>query len=44
MRQVALPGFFFFFPLLGQNGLHHVAGLGDMREVDLGCNALRGAR
>jgi hypothetical protein len=41
---MALPGFFFLFPLLGQNGLHDIAGLGDMREVDLGCNALRGAR
>jgi hypothetical protein len=30
--------------LLGQNGLQHVAGLGDVREINLGRNALRGAR
>jgi hypothetical protein len=41
---MAQPGFFFLFPLLGQNGLHDIAGLGDMREVDFGRNALRGAR
>jgi hypothetical protein len=32
------------FLLLGQNGLHHVAGLGDMREVDFWRYALRSAR
>jgi hypothetical protein len=34
----------FFFLFLGQHGLQHVAGLGDMREINLGRNALRGAR
>jgi hypothetical protein len=32
------------FLLFGLNGLEHVAGLGDMGEIDLGLNALRGAR
>jgi hypothetical protein len=32
------------FLLLGQNGLHHVAGLGDVRQINLGCNPLRAAR
>jgi hypothetical protein len=41
---VDVPGFFFLFFFLGQNGLHHVAGLGDVGEIDLGCDALRGAR
>jgi hypothetical protein len=27
---------FFLFLLLGQNGLHHIAGLGDVRQIDLG--------
>jgi hypothetical protein len=27
---------FFFFLFLGQNGLHHIAGLGDVRQIDLG--------
>jgi len=36
--------FLFLFLLLGQNGLHHIAGLGDVREIDLGLNGLRGAR
>jgi hypothetical protein len=31
----------FLFLLLGQNGLHHIAGLGDMREIDLGNHGLR---
>ena len=35
---------FFLFLLLGQNGLQHVAGLGDMREIDFGRDGLRGAR
>ena len=30
--------------LLGQDGLQHVAGLGDMREINLGCNGLGRAR
>jgi hypothetical protein len=29
---------FFLFLLLGQNGLHHVAGLGDVRQIDFGNN------
>ena len=32
------------FLLLRQDGLHHVAGLGDVGEIDLGRNCLRGAR
>jgi len=35
---------FFFLLLVGQNGLHHVAGLGDVGEIDFGRYALRGAR
>jgi len=27
---------FFFFLLLRQNGLQHIAGLGDVRKIDLG--------
>jgi hypothetical protein len=34
----------FRFLLFGQNGLHHVAGLGDVRKINLGLNALRGTR
>ena len=34
----------FLFLLLGQDGLQHVAGLGDMREINLGRNGLRSAR
>jgi hypothetical protein len=41
---VALARFFFFLLLVGQNGLHHVAGLGDVGEIDFGCYGLRGAR
>jgi hypothetical protein len=33
-----------FFLLLGQDGLQNIARLGDMREIDLGRYALRGAR
>ena len=43
-RRTTLLCLFFLFLLLGLNGLQHVAGLGDMREIDLGRNALRGAR
>jgi hypothetical protein len=32
---------FFLFFLLGQNGLHHIAGLGDVREIDLRDDGLR---
>ena len=44
LRQASLPRLGFFFLLFGQNGLHHVAGLGDVGEIDLGLDALRGAR
>ena len=30
-RQMTLPGLFFLFLFLGEDGLHHVAGLGNMR-------------
>jgi hypothetical protein len=43
-RRTALCCFFFLFFLLGLNSLQHVTGLGDMRKIDLGRNALRGAR
>ena len=33
---------FFLFFLLGQNGLHHIPGLGDVREVDLRDDGLTG--
>jgi hypothetical protein len=39
-----LASFLLFLLFIGQNGLEHVSGLGDMREVDLGLNPLRGAR
>jgi hypothetical protein len=35
---------FFLFFFLGQNGLHHIAGLGDVRQVNLRDNALRRTR
>jgi hypothetical protein len=41
---MALPGLLFFLLLVGQNSLQNVAGLGDMGEINLGCNGLRGAR
>jgi len=44
LRQTALAGFVFLFLLLGQDSLQHVAGLGDMREINLRGNSLRGAR
>jgi hypothetical protein len=34
----------FLFLFLGQNGLQDVARLGDVREINLGRNDLRGAR
>jgi hypothetical protein len=37
-------GLFFLFLLLGQNRLHHIAGLGDVRKVDLRGNRLASAR
>jgi hypothetical protein len=33
---------FFLFLFLGQDGLHHIAGLGDVREVDLRDDGLTG--
>jgi hypothetical protein len=41
---MCVPRLFFLFVLLGQNGLHHIAGLGNVREIDFGGDALRGAR
>jgi hypothetical protein len=35
-RHARLARFFFLLLLLGQEGLHHIAGLGDMRKIDLG--------
>jgi len=43
-RRTAFLCLFFLFLLLGLYGLQHVAGLGDMREIDLGRNGLGGAR
>ena len=43
-RCMAAASLGFLFLLLGQDGLHHVAGLGDVGEIDLGCNGLGGAR
>jgi hypothetical protein len=43
-RQVRVTRFFLFFFLLGQNGLHHIAGLGDVGQVNLGSDRLRAAR
>jgi hypothetical protein len=39
-----LPGLFLGLFFLGQNCLHHVAGLGDVREVNLRGNCLLGTR
>jgi hypothetical protein len=39
-----LPFRFFFLPLLGLNGLQHVARLGNMRKIDFGNNTLGCAR
>lgn len=35
---------FFRFFFLGFNGFQHISGLGDVREIDLGDDGLRGAR
>ena len=43
-RRAALAGFRFLFLLLGQNGLHHVAGLRHVREIDFGSDGLGPAR
>ena len=42
-RQMTQPRCFLIPLLLLQNRLHHVAGLGDMGEIDFGRNRLRGA-
>jgi hypothetical protein len=41
-RHARLARLFFFFLLLGQDGLQHIARLGDVREVDLGDDSLSG--
>ena len=35
-RHARVTRLFFLFLLLGQNGLQHIAGLGDVRQIDLG--------
>jgi hypothetical protein len=42
-RYPRVARFFFLFLFLGQNRLHHIAGFGDVREVDFGCNTLLAA-
>jgi len=37
---MAPPGFRFLFLLFRQYGFHHIAGLRDVGEIDLGCNRL----
>jgi hypothetical protein len=41
---MAPPRCFFLFFMLGLDSLQHIAGLGDVREINLGRNRLRGAR
>jgi hypothetical protein len=41
---MALPCLGFRFLFLGQDGLHHVARLGDMREINFWLYTLRAAR
>ena len=41
---MALTRFLFLFLLVRQNSLHHIPGLGDVREIDLGLDALGRAR
>jgi len=43
LGQMTLPRLGLLLLFLGQDGLQHVTGLGDMREIDFGRNALRGA-
>jgi hypothetical protein len=43
-RRMVGPRRCFLLLLLGQYGLQHVSGLGDVRQVNLGCDDLRGAR
>ena len=38
-RHAHVMRLFFLFLLLGQNGLHHIAGLGDVRQIDFGNDA-----
>jgi hypothetical protein len=40
---MALASFRFLFLLFRQNGLHHVARLGNVREIDFGCDGLGSA-
>ena len=40
-RHARVTRFCFLFLLLGQNGLHHIAGLGDVRKIDLGNHGWR---
>lgn len=41
-RHSSVAGLFFLFLLLGQEGLHHIAGLGNVRKIDLGDDGFRG--
>ena len=41
-RHASVARLFLFFLLLGQNGLHHIAGLGDVRKIDFGNDGLLG--
>jgi hypothetical protein len=41
---MAPPRCFFLFFMLGLDSLQHIAGLGDVRQVDFGCNRLRRPR
>lgn len=41
---MALPRFLLFLLLVGQNGLHHITGLGDVGEIDFGLQPLWSAR
>ena len=40
-RHPRVTRLFFLFLLLGQNGLQHIAGLGDVRQIDLGNDGWR---
>lgn len=40
-RHAHVTRVFFLFLLLGENGLHHIAGLGDVREIDFGNHTWR---
>jgi hypothetical protein len=43
-RHANVVRLFFLFFFLGQNGLHHIAGLRDVREIDFRDDRLRAAR